>query len=136
MAFKADTGQKFARAFFVFGPVFAQPVAMRFDDFHGQQHVIKCRPPWQKGRVLERHADNLKRSGDFLVINNDSPLGRGHQAGYKFQQRRFAAARRSDNSNELALADLHIGGFKCQIIAFAIAQPDVVEFDKALRHCS
>ena len=76
-------------------------------DLQGQAYVIDDGAPGQQGCVLEDEADLLLALGLAWrpAVDQGAPVGRRLQAADEAEQRRFAAAARPDDGDELAAVE-------------------------------
>src|SRR5919201_6321632 len=79
-------------------PALAQPERDVFA--HGQ--------PWEQRVGLKHHAAIRARASYLLPVKNDTAAGRPVKPGDDAQQRRFSAARRSEDGDEIIVADVEI----------------------------
>src|SRR4029077_11566299 len=75
-----------------------------------QPHVAEDVEPWQEHGVLEHEAEKppATRGVRRFSVNEDPSAGRRIEVGDDPQDGRLAAAARTDERHELAIADLHV----------------------------
>src|SRR5437773_3494852 len=73
----------------------------------GQLHILAGAQPRQQRRRLKHHAAIGSRTVDLLAINADAAQGGSLQSRQDRKQRRFSAARVSENADEFARLDLY-----------------------------
>ena len=76
-------------------------------DLERQMDVLDQRAPGQQIGVLEHHADLRVRPGDRRAVQEHAARGQLVQAGHRPEQRGFAAARRPEHADQLALGHGH-----------------------------
>ena len=119
------------RARLVLGPLAPALALERLNDLERKQHVAQCRAPRHQRRILERHADAFDRPVDDVVVDDHLARTREQKPCHQLHQCRFAAARRSDDGDELALTDAHADAIKRQhALVGAIRQTDVFQADE------
>ena len=72
------------------------------DDLQGKHDVLEDRPPFQKNRILERHAHGRAWAFHALAMEPDLALVRLHQPCDQARQGRLSAARGADDGDETA----------------------------------
>jgi hypothetical protein len=96
--FEPDEAQQLRRAL-----VIAPRVAPR--QLRGEQDVLEHAAPVQQHRRLEHHPDLGDGAPDRMVRDLHAARGRRAQPGHDAEQRRLAAARGTDERDELAARD-------------------------------
>jgi hypothetical protein len=76
-----------------------------FADAKTESHVFPCRQPRKQVGLLENNPPIGSRAGYGGVVEKDLAAGRTDESGNQVEKGRFSATARSDNTNELALAN-------------------------------
>ncbi len=71
-------------------------------DFEGKRNVLENIAPWKRRLLLKHHADGGMRPGHDVAGNTHFAIVVADQAADDVEDRRFAAARGSDDRDELA----------------------------------
>src|SRR6266850_630009 len=77
-----------------------------------ERDVFSHGQPWEQRVRLKYHAAIGARSGYLEPVQDDAAAGRSVKACDDAQQRRFSAARRAEDSDEVVVADAEIGRFQ------------------------
>jgi hypothetical protein len=72
-------------------------------DLERERDILDDRAPGKRRLFLKHHADRSMRPGDAFASNRDFPLVVAEQTADHVEERRFSAAGRTDNGQELAL---------------------------------
>ncbi len=81
-------------------------IPVKPQDVRGQQHVLEHRAPRQQHGRLEHHADIGMRAGDLAPADVDGSGAAVLEPERELEQAALAAARRSDERDELAVRDV------------------------------
>src|SRR5579875_1592819 len=80
---------------------FTKPRAAKSLHFEAKHDVLQCRQPWQKLGVLKHHATIMPTAPDFTAVDRHTARSRGVEAHGDAQGRRLAAARRTDERDDV-----------------------------------
>ena len=81
--------------------------------------------PGDGGVLLEHDPDAVRHgTANRLVLEFDGALGRGRKPGHQFEQGRLAAARRADDGEEFALAQIEID--RAERVQVACRRPESI----------
>ena len=87
--------------------------ALAEDTLHGQVHIAPAAQPGQQRMILEDHRTLGAGALDFLVGAQQCTARGNGQAGNQIEQRRLAAARMPDETDELALGNVQVDVAQC-----------------------
>jgi hypothetical protein len=134
IATQAHLLQQFAGAFFVFLALGFEVAAVGLHNFQRQQHVVHRGAPGQQAGRLKGHATDLERPRHRLAVNAHLAHAGHAQAGGQFHKGGLTAARRPDDGNELARAQLQVDGLHRKLVLLqqmvVVGQPDIAEIHK------
>src|SRR6185437_8999510 len=85
-----------------------------------QHDVVEYAAPREQDGTLENDADVIGRSGDLTPVQRDPPRRYRQEAAHHLEQRRFAAAGRTDDRQEFAFQDIERQ--RLQRLDFAVAR--------------
>jgi hypothetical protein len=107
-------------------------------DFQAEGDVLFHRHPRKQRVFLEHHAALRTGAGHQLAVGGDGAGRRQRKAGDGIQQRRLAAAGRTEQADELALRDVEVDVLQCYDIAFGGLEDlvDVTDLDMGCGHVS
>ena len=124
--------QRLLDAVAIFGALFAGKILLeRRHDLERHHHVVADVQPRQQRRVLERHADPRALGAHLAPRHEHVAFGGVKRAGDEFENGRLAAAGRSDQGYEFAMADAQ-GGFRQRrdlVLGAAERHPDFFEIN-------